>query len=105
MVAWIGHYSQEVPAGHDERIKMMAKREDIPITPEVRKLYKNGMARMRGIPSSMPRLLNCEYGAQPNADQIVVYSRCFPKLVIMKHSSRRDFIKTVGNWPGHGGLL
>jgi len=75
---WIGHYSQEVPAGHDERIKWMSKREDIPITPEVRKALQKWYGQDAGNSVQHAEAFEiCEYGAQPNSDQI---RRLFPML-------------------------
>jgi len=75
---WIGHYSQEVPAGHAERIKWMSKREDIPITPEVRKALQKWYGQDAGTAVQHAEAFEiCEYGAQPNPDQI---RRLFPML-------------------------
>ena len=60
-----------MPAGHDERIKWMSKREDIPITPEVRKALQKWYGQDAGNSVQHAEAFEiCEYGAQPNADQI-----------------------------------
>jgi len=75
---WIGHYSEEVPAGHAERIKWMSKREDIPITPEVRKALQKWYGQDAGNSVQHAEAFEiCEYGAQPNAEQL---RRLFPML-------------------------
>jgi len=75
---WIGHYSEEVPADAAGKIKWMSKREDIPITPEVRQALQKWYGAGKGAAVQHAEAFEiCEYGAHPNDEQL---KKLFPML-------------------------
>lgn len=75
---WIGHYSDQVPADKADRKKWMSKREDIPITPEVRKSLEKWYGPEKGAAVLHAEAFEiCEYGAHPNDEQL---RELFPML-------------------------
>jgi LmbE family N-acetylglucosaminyl deacetylase len=75
---WIGHYLDQVPQDKNERIKWLATRYDEPIKPETRAALEKwyGKDRAARVLHAEPFEI-CEYGAQPNDDEI---KRLFPML-------------------------
>lgn len=75
---WIGHYLDEVPADKNERIKWLAKKEAVPITPAVRASLEKWYGTEKGSKAKYAEAFEiCEYGAQPNEQEI---KRLFPML-------------------------
>ncbi len=75
---WIGHYLDQVPQDKNERVKWLTKRYTEAIKPEtlasLEKWY--GKDRAAKVQHAEPFEI-CEYGAQPNDDEI---RRLFPML-------------------------
>ena len=77
---WIGHYADQVPAGAEDRKKWLAKHTAVTITPEVRKILEVGYGKEKAaLVQNAETFEICEYGAQPNADEI---RRLFPMMKI-----------------------
>lgn len=68
---WIGGYSDEVPAGEQARLDWLAKRTEVPISPEVRaslvKWYGEKKAKQVQYAEAFEI---CEYGRQPSEADI-----------------------------------
>ncbi|HEY1871935.1 MAG TPA: PIG-L family deacetylase, partial [Chitinophagaceae bacterium] len=75
---WIGHYSEEVPQGKEDRIKWLAKRTARPIKPEARASLEKWYGKERaGKVQYVEAFEICEYGAQPSDTELRVL---FPML-------------------------
>jgi LmbE family N-acetylglucosaminyl deacetylase len=75
---WIGGYSNEVPASKTEWLPWLAKRQTRSITPEMMQSLEKwyGKERVAKVKNAEAFEI-CEYGTQPNADDI---RRLFPML-------------------------
>lgn len=75
---WIGHYSNEVPQGKEDRIKWLVKRTARPIKPETRASLEKWYGKERADKVQYVEAFEiCEYGAQPTDADIKVL---FPML-------------------------
>ncbi|MES1222269.1 MAG: PIG-L family deacetylase [Bacteroidota bacterium] len=75
---WIGHYLDKVPADKKEREKWLAGEYDIKIIPEARKTLEKWYGADRAAAAKHIESFEiCEYGAQPNDEEI---KRLFPML-------------------------
>ncbi len=75
---WIGGYLVEVPAGKTERIAWLASRTARPINPETRASLEKWYGKEKGDKVKYAEAFElCEYGAQPNDEEI---RRLFPML-------------------------
>jgi LmbE family N-acetylglucosaminyl deacetylase len=75
---WIGHYSEEVPQGKEDRIKWLAKRTARPIKPETRASLEKWYGKERADKAQNVEAFEiCEYGAQPSDAELRVL---FPML-------------------------
>jgi LmbE family N-acetylglucosaminyl deacetylase len=75
---WIGHYSGEVPQNKEDRIKWLYKRNTRPIKPEARASLEKWYGKDRADKVQFVEEFEiCEYGAQPNDDDI---KKLFPML-------------------------
>ena len=75
---WIGHYSEEVPASAADRKKWLAKHIAVIITPEARAVLEAGYGKEKAtLVQHAESFEICEYGTQPNADEI---KRLFPMV-------------------------
>ena len=75
---WIGHYSDQVPNGKNDRIKWLAQRQAVAITPEVRASLGKWYGKDKGEQVKYAEAFEiCEYGAQPGDEEI---KRLFPML-------------------------
>ena len=75
---WIGHYLDQVPQSKTDRIKWLAGRYSEPIKPETRLSLEKWYGKERAAKVQHAESFEiCEYGAQPNDDDI---KRLFPML-------------------------
>ena len=75
---WIGHYSEQVPKNKDARKSWLALSRTVTITPEVRNSLVKWYGRDKGMQVKNAEAFEiCEYGMQPNDDQI---RKLFPML-------------------------
>ena len=75
---WIGHYLDQVPKDKDERIAWLAKQRAGTITPEMRTALEKWYGKDKAANVKYAEAFEiCEYGAQPNDDEI---KRLFPML-------------------------
>jgi len=75
---WIGHYSDQVPAGSADRIKWLSKHLALTITPEERSALGTGYGKEKAALVKHAEAFEiCEYGTQPNAEEIM---RLFPMV-------------------------
>ena len=75
---WIGHYSEEVPQSKEDRIKWLYKKNARPIKPEARASLEKWYGKERADKVQyIEEFEICEYGAQPNDDDI---KKLFPML-------------------------
>ncbi len=75
---WIGHYAEEVPKDKKEREKWLASRVKVNITPEARKSLEKWYGADRAAKAQYAEVFEiCEYGAQPDENEI---KRLFPML-------------------------
>ncbi|MFT3702120.1 MAG: PIG-L family deacetylase [Agriterribacter sp.] len=75
---WIGGYANEVPSKETEREAWLAKRYAVPITPEVRTVLWKLYGKERADNTKYAEAFEiCEYGTQPNEEEI---RRLFPML-------------------------
>jgi len=75
---WIGHYSAEVPPGNEDRIIWLTRKTAEPISPEIRAALVKWYGKERADKVQFAEAFEiCEYGAQPNDDEI---KRLFPML-------------------------
>ena len=75
---WIGHYLDQVPKDKDERIAWLAKQRAGTITPEMRTSLEKWYGKDKAANVKYAEAFEiCEYGAQPNDDEI---KRLFPML-------------------------
>ncbi|MEO8569184.1 MAG: PIG-L family deacetylase [Ginsengibacter sp.] len=75
---WIGHYSAEVPEDKNERIQWLAKKQAGTITPEVKASLVKWYGADKAARVKYAEVFEiCEYGAQPNDEEI---HRLFPML-------------------------
>jgi hypothetical protein len=75
---WIGGYLAEVPEGKTERITWLAARTARPINPETRASLEKWYGKERADKVKYAEAFElCEYGAQPNDEEI---RRLFPML-------------------------
>ena len=75
---WIGHYSAQVPKDKNGRIKWLAQRQALAITPEVKASLGKWYGKDKGEQVKYAEAFEiCEYGAQPGDEEI---KRLFPML-------------------------
>lgn len=75
---WIAHYSDEVPKDKGDRIKWLAERSASKITAEVKTSLEKWYGKEKAAAAKQAEAFEiCEYGAQPNDDEI---KRLFPML-------------------------
>jgi LmbE family N-acetylglucosaminyl deacetylase len=75
---WIGHYSDQVPKNKTDRITWLAETRAGKITPEQRASLEKWYGKARAAQVQYAEAFEiCEYGAQPNDDEI---RRLFPML-------------------------
>lgn len=75
---WIGHYSAEVPQNKEDRIKWLYKRNTRPIKPDAMASLEKWYGKEHAEKVMFVEEFEiCEYGAQPNDDEI---KRLFPML-------------------------
>lgn len=75
---WIGHYSAEVPEDKNERIQWLAKKQARTITPEIKASLVKWYGADKAARVKYAEVFEiCEYGAQPNDEEI---HRLFPML-------------------------
>ncbi len=75
---WIGGYSDQVPAGKEDRIKWLAGRSAQPISAETRASLEKWYGKERADTVKYVEAFEiCEYGAQPNDEGI---KKLFPML-------------------------
>jgi LmbE family N-acetylglucosaminyl deacetylase len=75
---WIGHYSAQVPKDKNDRIKWLAQRQALAITPEVKASLGKWYGKDKGGQVKYAEAFEiCEYGAQPGDEEI---KRLFPML-------------------------
>ncbi len=75
---WIGHYSAEVPQNKEDRIKWLYKRNTRTIKPDAMASLEKWYGRERAEKAIFVEEFEiCEYGAQPNDDEI---KKLFPML-------------------------
>ncbi|HEV3221273.1 MAG TPA: PIG-L family deacetylase [Puia sp.] len=75
---WIGHYSEEVPQSKEDRIKWLYKKNARPVKPEARASLEKWYGKERADKVQyIEEFEICEYGAQPNDDDI---KKLFPML-------------------------
>jgi len=76
---WIGHYLDQVPQDKNERIRWLAKQRAGEITPEIKASLEKWYGKEKAEQAKYAEAFEiCEYGAQPNDDEI---KRLFPMLV------------------------
>ncbi len=75
---WIGHYSEKMPANKSEREKWIAGIWAVPITPAVRTSLEKWYGKEKAAQVKHAEAFEiCEYGEQPNDEEI---KRLFPML-------------------------
>lgn len=75
---WIGHFLKEVPNGKAEREQWLVKTEAVTITPEVRNSLEKWLGKDAANQVKHAEAFEvCEYGAQPNEEEL---KRLFPML-------------------------
>jgi LmbE family N-acetylglucosaminyl deacetylase len=75
---WIGHFLEQVPKDKSERIKWLAKQRSGSINPEVRTALEKWYGKERAGQVKYAEAFEiCEYGTQPNDEEI---KRLFPML-------------------------
>lgn len=75
---WIAGYSHEVPAGAQERLTWLAKRQTYPLSPETLKSLEKWYGKDRASRVKQIEAFEvCEYGQQPTADDL---KKIFPML-------------------------
>lgn len=75
---WIGGYAGEVPSKESERETWLGKRYAVAITPEVRNALEKFYGKQKAADAQYAEAFEiCEYGTQPNDDEI---RRLFPML-------------------------
>jgi LmbE family N-acetylglucosaminyl deacetylase len=75
---WIGHYLDQVPKDKGERIKWLANQRAGTITPEMRTSLEKWYGKDKAANVKYAEAFEiCEYGAQPNDEEI---KRLFPML-------------------------
>ena len=75
---WIGGYANEVPASKADWLPWLTKRQIDPITPEILKSLEKWYGKERAAKVKNAEVFEiCEYGTQPNAEDI---KRLFPML-------------------------
>lgn len=75
---WIGGYSEQVPADRKEREKWLASNRAVRLTPEVRTSLEKWYGKDRASKAIHAEAFEiCEYGTQPNDEQIL---KLFPML-------------------------
>ena len=75
---WIGHYLDQVPKDKDERIQWLAKQRAGTITPEIKTALEKWYGKDKAAQVKYAEAFEiCEYGTQPNDEQI---KRLFPML-------------------------
>jgi len=75
---WIGHYSNEVPPGKEDRIKWLTRKYEGPINPEIRAALVKWYGKERGEKVKYAEAFEiCEYGVQPSDSDI---KKLFPML-------------------------
>jgi len=68
---WIGHYLDKVPANKNDREKWLAQTRDPKITPAVRESLEKWYGKEKGDQVQHAEAFEiCEYGAQPNDEEI-----------------------------------
>jgi LmbE family N-acetylglucosaminyl deacetylase len=75
---WIGHYSDQVPKNKKDREKWLSESRTVKITPAVRKSLEKWYGKEKAAQVQHAEAFEiCEYGAQPNDEEI---RRLFPML-------------------------
>jgi LmbE family N-acetylglucosaminyl deacetylase len=75
---WIGHYTNEVPQGKEDRLKWLAKHETEVILPAARALLEKWYGKERADKIEHAEAFEiCEYGSQPDETEI---KRLFPMI-------------------------
>ena len=75
---WIGHYADQVPKDKSERIKWLADRWKQLVQPDVRMTLEKWYGKEKAIAIKNAEAFEiCEYGTQPNDEEI---KRLFPML-------------------------
>ncbi len=75
---WIGHYLDQVPANKNDHEKWLAQTRDTKITPAVRESLEKWYGKEKGGQVQHAEAFEiCEYGAQPNDEEI---KKLFPML-------------------------
>jgi len=75
---WIGHYLDQVPKDKNERIQWLAKQRAGTITPEIKTALEKWYGKDKAAQVKYAEAFEiCEYGTQPNDEQI---KRLFPML-------------------------
>ena len=75
---WIGHYLEQVPKDKNDRVKWLAKQRAGTINPEVRSSLEKWYGKEKAAQVKYAEAFEiCEYGAQPNDEEI---KRLFPML-------------------------
>ena len=75
---WIGHYLDEVPKTEADRIKWLASKATIPVSPEMRKSLEKWYGSERASKVKHAEAFEvCEYGAQPTDNDV---KKLFPML-------------------------
>lgn len=78
-LAWIGHYSDQVPKNKNDREEWLLKSRAVKITPAVRRSLEKWYGKEKADQVLHAEAFEiCEYGSQPNAEEI---KRLFPMLV------------------------
>jgi len=75
---WIGHYAEQVPQNKNEREKWLAQTRAVIITPAIRTTLEKWYGKDKAAQVQHAEAFEiCEYGAQPNDEEI---KRLFPML-------------------------
>ncbi|HEY6977999.1 MAG TPA: PIG-L family deacetylase [Chitinophagaceae bacterium] len=75
---WIGHYLDQVPANKNDREKWLAQTRDPKITPAVREALEKWYGKEKGDQVQHAEAFEiCEYGEQPNDEEV---KKLFPML-------------------------
>ena len=75
---WIGHYLEQVPKDKNDRVKWLAKQRAGTINPELRSSLEKWYGKEKAAQVKYAEAFEiCEYGAQPNDEEI---KRLFPML-------------------------
>ena len=75
---WIGHYLDQVPKDKNERIQWLAKQRAGTITPEIKTALEKWYGKDKAAQVKYAEAFEiCEYGTQPNDEEI---KRLFPML-------------------------